>query len=249
MSPKLPLSSLLVPVIGLALVIPTSGFGQGFGSGRDKDGKKEKKDDKPSRYGSARDGGEVEEGKDGDKPSRYGIARKESTSKRTSARRSRRKSNDKKERPSAEEIAKAKITKVIKNRLGRKKDGYFVFGTSERRHEKLPVPEGVAPDRVGYGPVEAYEAMVLKGSEKTLDFLVDYLSEYPPLSRKELRARARSKTPQGPPDPVRNWRFIKWFPDTPEGNRIAHRIQADYQANYDKQMAAAKRKRVARSNR
>ena len=92
----------------------------------------------------------------------------------------------------------------------------------------------------GFKQDQSIEYHVQQGLESTADFLTDYLSEFPPPDRRSRRSRDKNSTT--PPNPVRDWRFYKWYPNSAQGSQVASEHQQYLTKQYQDAKRAAARK-------
>lgn len=208
--------------------------------------KRSTSDDKGDSENSP-DDEEMEKEEEDDDGGGFGSARKAPS--RSSLKRDS-KGDNKSEAKSPEDRERAKLAKILEKRLGCKEEGYFVFQLTERKvKERDPDEEWeeeppVASNQRGRRPppfelVETSEFHVIDGRDKAVEFLVDYLSEYPPPDKKS-RTRRSKDAPLELPPPQRDFRFFRSFPEGAEGNQAAQYFRDQAKAHYEEQQAKRK---------
>jgi hypothetical protein len=129
----------------------------------------------------------------------------------------------------AQERFKENLERELKKRL-KKDDGYYVVAVKEVRFERAEDvnPQAAAQNR--YWPRSETEVLVLDGRDKTLEYLVGYMSEYPPPAptRNSRTARSKSKStePESAPDPQRSYSIEGWSKDKNEAFDLQQRLVA-----------------------
>lgn len=138
---------------------------------------------------------------------------------------------------------KLKLERLVERQLGRKEEGYFVFQVKEQKvveaeaaTEEQRAQAGA--NRSPFVPVEEVEFHVVEGRQAAVDFIVDYLSKYPPPEKKPSRSKrpAKGELPELP-TPLRTWDFLRAFPDSQDGNVAAHELRDQAMNSYKQKRA------------
>lgn len=116
----------------------------------------------------------------------------------------------------AEKRYRDSLEKSLKKQL-KKDDGYYVVLTEETVFRKFDPaappanPKSVLPG--GYVPDTTIEIQVLEGRETTMDFLLDYMSKFPPAASRSRSSRKGNKAAEqdSAPETKRDYRVDNWF--------------------------------------